>query len=61
VQRTTLRPEPWHDVEVLKEYSDRLVTKLEERNIALAEANVGIPVKVNIDSGGKPNGIPERR
>ena len=24
-------------------------------------ALVGIPVKVNIDSGGKPNGIPERR
>ncbi len=23
--------------------------------------NVGIPVKVNADSGGKPNGIPERR
>jgi len=23
--------------------------------------NLGIPVKVNIDSGGKPNGIPERR
>ena len=23
--------------------------------------DVGIPVKVNIDSGGKPNGIPERR
>jgi len=22
---------------------------------------VGIPVKVNIDSGGKPNGVPERR
>jgi hypothetical protein len=22
---------------------------------------MGIPVKVNIDSGGKPNGIPERR
>ena len=22
---------------------------------------LGIPVKVNIDSGGKPNGIPERR
>jgi hypothetical protein len=21
---------------------------------------MGIPVKVNIDSGGKPNGIPER-
>jgi hypothetical protein len=24
-------------------------------------AYVGIPVKVNIDSGGKPNGVPERR
>jgi hypothetical protein len=24
-------------------------------------AKVGIPVKVNIDSGGKPNGVPERR
>jgi len=23
-------------------------------------AEVGIPVKVNIDSGGKPNGVPER-
>jgi hypothetical protein len=23
--------------------------------------SVGIPVKVNADSGGKPNGIPERR
>jgi len=22
---------------------------------------LGIPVKVNTDSGGKPNGIPERR
>jgi hypothetical protein len=22
---------------------------------------MGIPVKVNIDSGGKPNGVPERR
>ncbi len=22
---------------------------------------LGIPVKVNIDSGGKPNGVPERR
>jgi CheY-like chemotaxis protein len=39
VQHTTLRPEAWHDVEVLKEYSDRLVTKLEKRNIDLAEAN----------------------
>jgi hypothetical protein len=24
-------------------------------------AHVGIPVKVNTDSGGKPNGVPERR
>jgi len=24
-------------------------------------AYLGIPVKVNIDSGGKPNGVPERR
>jgi CheY-like chemotaxis protein len=39
VQHTTLRPEAWHEVEVLKEYSDRLVTKLEKRNIELAEAN----------------------
>jgi hypothetical protein len=23
--------------------------------------SVGIPVKVNIDSGGKPNDVPERR
>jgi CheY-like chemotaxis protein len=33
------RPEARCEVEVLKEYSDRLVTKLEEKNIALAEAN----------------------
>jgi hypothetical protein len=26
-----------------------------------ARTEVGIPVKVNADSGGKPNGIPERR
>jgi hypothetical protein len=26
-----------------------------------AVEGLGIPVKVNIDSGGKPNGIPERR
>jgi two-component system, sensor histidine kinase and response regulator len=39
MQHTTLRPEAWHDVEVLKEYSDRLVAKLEKRNLALAEAN----------------------
>jgi len=33
------QPEAWKEVEVLKEYSDRLVGKLEHRNIALAEAN----------------------
>jgi signal transduction histidine kinase len=38
-QHTTPRPEPWQEVEVLKEYSDGLVRKLEERNIELAEAN----------------------
>jgi hypothetical protein len=27
----------------------------------LGLGKLGIPVKVNIDSGGKPNGIPERR
>jgi CheY-like chemotaxis protein len=39
MQHTTPRPEAWQQVEVLKEYSDRLVSKLEERNIELAEAN----------------------
>jgi CheY-like chemotaxis protein len=39
MQHTTLRPETWQEVEVLKEYSGRLVTKLEKRNIELAEAN----------------------
>jgi CheY-like chemotaxis protein len=33
------RAEAWQEVEVLKEYSDRLVTKLEERNLELARAN----------------------
>ena len=33
------RPEAWQEVEVLKQYSDRLVAKLEKRNIDLAEAN----------------------
>jgi CheY-like chemotaxis protein len=33
------RPEAWKEVEVLKEYSDGLVTKLEERNLELAKAN----------------------
>jgi CheY-like chemotaxis protein len=32
-------PKPWQEVEVLKEYSDRLVAKLEKKNIELAEAN----------------------
>jgi CheY-like chemotaxis protein len=36
---TAPRPEAWQEVEVLKEYSDRLVAKLEQKNIALAEAN----------------------
>jgi signal transduction histidine kinase len=39
IKHTTRRPDAWQEVEVLKEYSDRLVTKLEERNIELAEAN----------------------
>jgi len=35
---------------------------LVERAILQARQEaVGIPVKVNIDSGGKPNGVPERR
>src|SRR5450432_2097387 len=33
------RPEARQEIEVLKQYSDRLVAKLEERNIDLAEAN----------------------
>ena len=36
---STPRPEAWQEVEVLKRYSDRLVTKLEEKNVELAEAN----------------------
>ena len=39
MQHSRPRPEAWQEVEVLKEYSDRLVTKLEEKNIELAEAN----------------------
>jgi two-component system, sensor histidine kinase and response regulator len=37
--RTTPRPDAWQEVEVLKEYSDHLVAKLEQRNVELAEAN----------------------
>jgi signal transduction histidine kinase len=33
------RPDAWEEIEVLKQYSDRLVAKLEQRNIELAEAN----------------------
>jgi two-component system, sensor histidine kinase and response regulator len=33
------RPDAWEEIEVLKEYSNRLVSKLEQRNIELAEAN----------------------
>jgi CheY-like chemotaxis protein len=36
---TAPRPEARQEVEVLKEYSDRLVAKLEQKNIELAEAN----------------------
>jgi CheY-like chemotaxis protein len=32
-------PKAWQEVEVLKQYSDRLVAKLEKRNIELVEAN----------------------
>jgi len=37
--RTAPLPQAWQEVEVLKEYSDHLVEKLEQRNIQLAEAN----------------------
>jgi len=37
--RTAPRSEAWQEVEVLKEYGDHLVAKLEQRNIELAEAN----------------------
>jgi CheY-like chemotaxis protein len=37
--RTAPRPEARQEVEVLKEYSNRLVAKLEQKNIELAEAN----------------------
>jgi two-component system sensor histidine kinase/response regulator len=39
MQHSRAQPEAWQEVEVLKKYSDVLVTKLEERNIELAEAN----------------------
>ncbi len=41
---TAPRPEAWQEVEVLKEYSDRLVEKLEEKNIELAEANARLTI-----------------
>jgi len=42
--RTAPLPEAWQEVEVLKEYSDHLVAKLEQRNIELAEANARLTV-----------------
>jgi hypothetical protein len=33
----------------------------EQPNFSQICEMLGIPVKVNIDSGGKPNGVPERR
>jgi CheY-like chemotaxis protein len=42
--RTEPRPETGQDVEVLKEYSDRLVAKLEQKNIELAEANARLTI-----------------
>jgi two-component system, sensor histidine kinase and response regulator len=42
--RTAPQPEAWQEVEVLKEYSDHLVAKLEQRNIELAEANVRLTI-----------------
>jgi CheY-like chemotaxis protein len=36
---TAPRPEAWEEVEVLKEYSNSLVAKLEKKNVELAEAN----------------------
>jgi len=44
MQHTAPRPEPWREIEVLKEYSDQLVMKLEERNIELAESNERLTV-----------------
>jgi two-component system, sensor histidine kinase and response regulator len=44
MQHTMPRPEAWQEVEVLKAYSDRLVSKLEERNIELTEANERLTV-----------------
>jgi CheY-like chemotaxis protein len=41
---TAPRPEAWQEVEVLKEYSDRLVAKLEKKNIELAEANARLTI-----------------
>ena len=42
--RTAPRPEAWQEVEVLKEYSDLLVAKLEQRNIELADANARLTI-----------------
>jgi CheY-like chemotaxis protein/light-regulated signal transduction histidine kinase (bacteriophytochrome) len=39
MQHSAPRHEAWQEVEVLKEYSDRLVTKLAKKNVDLTEAN----------------------
>jgi CheY-like chemotaxis protein len=41
---TAPQPEAWQEVELLKEYSDRLVSKLEQTNIELAEANARLTI-----------------
>jgi K+-sensing histidine kinase KdpD len=38
MQHATPRPEAWQEVELLNEYSDRIVFKLEQRNIELTQA-----------------------
>jgi hypothetical protein len=47
--------------ETPKEGKPRQTKVLKPVQITKEHQQVGIPVKVNIDSGGKPNGIPERR
>jgi chemotaxis response regulator CheB len=57
----TLQNQP--DLQIIGEVSDGLeaVQRAEELQPDLILLDiVGIPVKVNIDSGGKPNGVPER-
>jgi hypothetical protein len=48
---------------VIAEFQNEFVVlnELSEELFFMPGGKMGIPVKVNIDSGGKPNGIPERR